>query len=215
MPDDFLFDGPADADAVVAFAHGAGAPMDSPFMTGVAERLGAAGIRVARFEFPYMAKRRVDGRRRGPDRADVLLDAWRETVASLGSARRLFAAGKSMGGRYASLFAARPDPPRDIAGVVCLGYPFHPPGRPDRLRIDHLARLPAPMLIVQGERDPFGTRAEAAGYRLPASVRIVWTPDGDHALKPRKASGYSEAGNLDAACRSIVDFVADNATATR
>lgn len=210
MATDLLFDGPADAEAVVALAHGAGAPMDTPFMTGIAERLAAAGLRVARFEFPYMAQRRVDGRKRGPDRPAVLLGTWRDVAAQLAGPARLFVGGKSMGGRYASLYAAEPGV-SGIAGIVCLGYPFHPPGKPDRLRIEHLGRLSVPMLIVQGERDSFGTRAEVDGYGLPGSIDIAWAPDGDHSLKPRKASGRSEAGNLDLAAEAIAHFVTPGA----
>ncbi len=208
MTVDILFDGPAGADTVIALAHGAGAPMDTPFMNGVAGRLAEAGIRVARFEFPYMAKRREDGRKRGPDRAEILLGTWRDVVSTLAGPARLYVAGKSMGGRYASLFSAQTNDLADIAGIVCLGYPFHPPGKPDRLRVDHLKSLPVPMLIVQGERDSFGTRDEVPLYGLPPYIKIVWTPDGDHSLKPRKASGHTEAGNLDLACASIAEFVA-------
>jgi predicted alpha/beta-hydrolase family hydrolase len=205
--DAILFDGPADAAALLVLAHGAGAPMDTPFMDGMAARLGDAGIRVARFEFPYMAQRRVDGRKRGPDRPAALLDAWRRAVERLAGPAALFVGGKSMGGRYASLFAAEPDAP-PLAGIVCLGYPFHPPGKPERLRTGHLDRLNAPLLIVQGERDSFGTRDEVAGYGLPDGVRLAWVPDGDHSLKPRKASGHSADSNLDLAGAAIAEFVA-------
>ncbi|MEK9662310.1 MAG: alpha/beta family hydrolase [Alphaproteobacteria bacterium] len=208
MAIDFLFDGPADAATNIALAHGAGAAMDTPFMDGIAARLGAAGLRVARFEFPYMAKRRDDGRKRGPDRPDVLLATWHTVANELGSDRPLIVAGKSMGGRYASLYAAAPEH-MPVAGIVALGYPFHPPGKPDRLRTDHLSSLAAPMLIVQGERDSFGNRDEVAGYALPVGIRIAWAPDGDHSLKPRKTSGHTEAGNLDIAAAEIVRFATD------
>lgn len=204
---DFLFDGPADADCVVALAHGAGAAMDAPFMTAIAQRLGSAGIRVARFEFTYMAKRRVDGRRRGPDRPPVLLDTWKTVCDVLGRQARLVIGGKSMGGRYASLLAAEAGSKPAIAGIVCLGYPFHPPGKPERLRIDHLSRLTVPMLVIQGERDSFGSRDEVEGYNLPGTVRLRWAPDGDHSLKPRKSSGHTESDNLDLAANAIVAFI--------
>lgn len=207
MTDQILFDGPANAAAVIALAHGAGAPMDTPFMTAIAGRLGSAGIRVARFEFPYMSKRRTDGRKRGPDRAETLLETWRTIAHRLAGPAHLFIGGKSMGGRYASLFAAQAET-SGIAGVICLGYPFHPAGRPDRLRIAHFDMIAAPFLIVQGERDSLGTRAEVEGYQLPASTQIVWAPDGDHSLKPRKASGLCEADNFDVACLAIQKFVA-------
>lgn len=188
---DFLFDGPADAPLTVALAHGAGAPMDSPFMAFFAEGLAARGLRVARFEFPYMAARRADGRKRGPDRADALLATWRQAIAELGGARRLVIGGKSMGGRIASLAADA----AGVRGLICLGYPFHPPGRPAAPRTAHLETLATPALIVQGTRDPFGTPDEVAGYALSPAVRVRWIEDGDHDLVPRKRSGRSRDEN--------------------
>jgi predicted alpha/beta-hydrolase family hydrolase len=149
-----IFDGPA-AGPAVALAHGAGAPMDSPFMNTIAAGLGAAGIRVARFEFPYMRRPRETGERRPPDREPALRQAWLEAIAALGGAERLVIGGKSMGGRMASLVADE----AAVRGLVCLGYPFHPPGQPDRLRTAHLRELRTPTLIVQGTRDALGSRA--------------------------------------------------------
>ena len=94
-----------------------------------------------------------------------------------------------------------------VAGCVCLGYPFHPPGRPEKLRTAHLEELVTPTLIVQGERDPFGTREEVGGYRLSPAIRCEWLPDGDHSLKPRQRSGHTEAGHLAAAVAAIDTFV--------
>ena len=176
-----LFDGPDDAPLTLALAHGAGAPMDSPFMQAVAEGVAAKGYRVARFEFPYMAKRRDDGRKRPPDRADILLAAWRDAVGRLGP-ERLVIGGKSMGGRIASMIAG-------VRGLVCLGYPFHPPGNPQNLRVEHLSTMRTPTLILQGERDPFGTPPEVSRYDLAPAIRVDWIPDGDHSFKPRKSSG--------------------------
>ena len=139
---------------------------------------------------------------------DFLLDAWRRVTDRLAGPAPLFVGGKSMGGRYASLFAAEPEV-RGLAGVIALGYPFHPPGKPERLRTEHLGRLNAPMLIVQGERDSFGTREEVARYDMPDDVRIAWAPDGDHSLQPRKSSGRSTEENLDFAALAITRFVAD------
>ena len=138
MIDDLLVDGPADAAITLALAHGAGAAMDSPFMTAMAVRLADRGHRVVRFEFPYMAARRRDGRRRPPDRQPLLITTWRAVVAQLGGAERVVIGGKSMGGRMASLLAAEDG----ARGLVCLGYPFHPPGRPERPRVAHLGSVP-------------------------------------------------------------------------
>jgi len=198
---DFLFDGPDDAALTVALAHGAGAPMDSPFMDTVAQGLAAEGLRVARFEFPYMAKRRADGKKRGPDRQPVLLETWRAAVAALG-AERLAIGGKSMGGRMASLVA---DETR-VRGLACLGYPFHPPGKPEKMRTEHLKELHTPALILQGTRDPFGGPEEVSGYGLSKAIAVRWIEDGDHDLKPRKASGRTHEANLAEAIGALAAF---------
>ena len=198
---DLIFDGPADA-PVIVLAHGAGAPMDSPFMNAMAAGLAAAGLRVARFEFPYMHRRRA-GERRPPDREPVLRQTWKQVIAALGGGERLVIGGKSMGGRMASLVADE----EGVRGLVCLGYPFHPPDQPDRLRTAHLKDLRTPALIVQGTRDPFGGRDEVAGYGLAPSIRVVWMEDGDHSFKPRVSSGRTEKGNLEAAVGEVAGFV--------
>ncbi|SME88847.1 hypothetical protein SAMN06265365_101146 [Tistlia consotensis] len=208
MNESFLqIDGGAAA-LTLALAHGAGAGMDTPFMTAVAEGLAARGRRVARFEFPYMARRRADGRRRPPDREPVLLACWREVVEALGGPGGVVLGGKSMGGRMASLLAAELEAEgRPARGLVCLGYPFHPPGRPERTRTAHLAGLATPGLILQGTRDPFGGPEEVAGYALSPALRLHWLADGDHDLKPRKASGRSAAQNRDEAIAAIDAFL--------
>ncbi len=200
----FLWDGPPGARHRLVLAHGAGAPMDSPFMAAFAAGLGGRGIRVARFEFPYMAVRRREGRKPPPDRAPVLAEAWRQAIAALGEPRGLVIGGKSMGGRLASMIADA----AGVRGLVCLGYPFHPPGRPERTRVEHLARLETPALILQGERDTLGSPAEVAGYALSPAIRLVWLLDGDHGFKPRKASGRSEAENWAAGIAAVADFIA-------
>lgn len=198
-----LLDGPTSARMTVALAHGAGAAMDSPFMDVMADGIAAAGLRAARFEFPYMAARREDGKRRPPNTPAILLDTWRAVIAELGP-ERLIIGGKSMGGRIASMVADE----TGVAGLVCLGYPFHPPGKPEKLRTEHLKTLKTPTLILQGERDTFGTKDEVPGYGLSKKIRVHWLPDGDHSLKPRKASGRTEAENLAEAVAEIVAFAA-------
>ncbi|WP_422365431.1 alpha/beta fold hydrolase [Pelagibius sp.] len=202
----FLFDGPEDAPLTLALAHGAGAPMDTPFMDAFAEGLAERGWRVVRFEFPYMAKRRDDGKRRPPDRAPVLLESWRSVIETLG-AERLVIGGKSMGGRMASLIAAENAAKTAVRGLVCLGYPFHPAGKPERLRTEHLADLRTPALILQGTRDSLGNQAEVAGYSLSDSIRLHWAEDGDHDLKPRKASGRSRDQNWQEAITALDGFL--------
>lgn len=183
--------GPDDAPLTLVLAHGAGAGMDSPFMATMAAGLVDAGWRVSRFDFPYMARARTEGKKRPPDAQSKLLAAWRDVIDQLGEVSSLVLGGKSMGGRMASLVAAETQP----AGVLVLGYPFHPPGK-DRPRVDHLPDVRCPMLIIQGERDPFGKPEEVAAYNLPASIEIAWVADGDHSFKPRKRFGRTEAENL-------------------
>jgi predicted alpha/beta-hydrolase family hydrolase len=204
-PKDFLFNGPDHSPHVVVLAHGAGAPMDSPFLNRFAEGLAARGLRVARFEFPYMQARRKEGRRTAPDRPPVLREAWLSAIDRLGGGSRLVIGGKSLGGRIASLLADE----AGARGLLCLGYPFHPPGQPDRLRTKHLEALHTPALILQGTRDPFGSPEDVASYRLSRAVRVLWIPDGDHSFKPRVSSGRTEAQNLEEAIRAAADFCED------
>ncbi|NNE98543.1 MAG: alpha/beta hydrolase [Pyrinomonadaceae bacterium] len=185
------------------FAHGAGAPMDTPFMNVIAEGLADRGIRVSRFEFPYMAKRREDGKRRGPGNATRLLGFYRDIVNEIRNDLPLFIGGKSMGGRIASMIADEDG----LSGIICLGYPFHPPGKPENLRTEHLRTMKLPTLIIQGERDPFGRPEEVGEYDLAKTIKVVWIPDGDHSLKPRKKSGYDEAGNLSKAVEAASEFI--------
>jgi predicted alpha/beta-hydrolase family hydrolase len=199
----FLCDGPEDARVRVVLAHGAGAGMQEPMLAAIASGLAARGIRVARFEFPYMALRRSDGVRRGPDREPVLLATWRAAIAALGDPARLVIGGKSMGGRMASRVADE----SGVRGLLCLGYPFHPPGKPEQLRTAHLEALRTPALVLQGTRDPFGTPDEVAGYRLAPGIRVHWIEDGDHSLVPRKASGRSRQESWSEAAQAAAAFV--------
>src|SRR3954447_14811934 len=194
-----IFDGPADGPTVV-LAHGAGAPMDSPFLNIVAAGLAAAGLRAERFEFPYMRRRREEGKRGAPDRESLLRAAWRAAIDELGGGERLVIGGKSMGGRMASLVADEVG----ARGLVCLGYPFHPPDKPDRLRTAHLHDLRTPTLIVQGTRDPFGTPEDVSGYGLSPAIRVLWLEDGDHSFKPRASSGFKEKQHLESAVAAVV-----------
>ncbi|TGQ29047.1 MULTISPECIES: alpha/beta fold hydrolase [unclassified Mesorhizobium] len=195
----FLFDGPETAPVTILFAHGAGAPMDSASMTATAKALAAAGFRVARFEFHYMAARRY-GHRKPPPRAETVNPEYIKAVADLrakGITGPLIIGGKSMGGRVASMVADELFAKGEISGLLCLGYPFHPPAKPTQLRTKHLAALKTPTLICQGTRDEFGTRDEIATYTLSDTIEILWLEDGDHDLKPRKSiSGFSAADHL-------------------
>ncbi|AIG02147.1 Esterase/lipase/thioesterase family active site protein [Pseudomonas fluorescens] len=186
-------------------AHGAGAPMDSSFMDDMAARLAGHGVNVLRFEFPYMAQRRVDGGKRPPNPAPKLLECWRQVHAQVRRhvAGPLAVGGKSMGGRMASLLAD------ELAAdaLVCLGYPFYAVGKPEKPRVEHLAGLKTPTLIVQGERDALGNRAAVEGYVLSSVIEVMWRVAGDHDLKPLKASGFSHGQHLEAAAQAIARFL--------
>jgi uncharacterized protein len=205
----FLIDGPADAAIEVILAHGAGAPMDSAFMNAVTGLLAERGFRVVRFEFAYMAARREGGKKRPPPKAEALTAEYRAVLSELPVCevpRKRLIGGKSMGGRVASLIADDLHGARAIAGLVCLGYPFHPPNTPTNLRTAHLEHLTCPTLILQGERDPFGTRAEISGLSLSGAISMQWIGDGDHDLGPRGASGFSRKGNLAVAADGIASY---------
>lgn len=162
--------------------------MASAFMATVARGISEHGIRVIRFEFPYMAEKR-----KRPDPQPVLLDAWRAVVREIGKPDGLVIGGKSMGGRMASMVADE----LEVAGLLCYGYPFHPPGQPQKVRTAHLMDLRTPTLIVQGTRDAFGTPADVQSYELSAAISIAWIEGGDHSLK----------GGLPAAIEAGVKFI--------
>lgn len=209
MTTDFLFDGPEDARVTLLLAHGAGAAMDSPWMTKAAGLLAAKGLRVARFEFGYMAGRRTEVGSKPPPRAEKVMPELIAAVEDLGPTNGpLIIGGKSMGGRVASMVADPLFEAKRIAGLVCLGYPFHPPAKPDQLRTKHLVDLQAPALIVQGTRDPFGGPDEVATYGLPSTIKVKFLEDGDHDLKPRKAvSGFSAADHMNTMVETIEAWI--------
>ncbi|SDU11117.1 alpha/beta fold hydrolase [Halopseudomonas salegens] len=179
--------------ATLVLAHGAGAPMDSPYMELLAAHLLSEGLSVLRFEFPYMAERRNGGRKRPPNPMPRLEEAFRQQLDGVAGPALL--GGKSMGGRVASHILEH----SDALGAIAFGYPFHPPGKPERLRTEHLQQQGKPILIVQGTRDPFGREHEVAGYGLADSVEVRWLHDGEHDLRPTKASGRSQEDLIAAA----------------
>ncbi len=197
MAIDFLELGPNTSKATVLLAHGAGAPMDSPAMTAISQALAAQDLRVVRFEFAYMANRRTDGSKRPPPRADKLNHEYLAAVDALQIEGPVIIGGKSMGGRVASMIADELFNADRIAGLLCVGYPFHPIGKPEKLRTEHLMGLQTPTLICQGTRDPFGSTDEVAAYDLSSAIQMSWFEDGDHDLKPRKrVSGFTQADHL-------------------
>ncbi|MBG0841076.1 dienelactone hydrolase family protein [Pseudomonas toyotomiensis] len=196
---------PQAAWGTLILAHGAGAPMDSPFMQTMAEGLAVCGVRVVRFEFAYMAQRRADGRKRPPNPQAQLLQQWREVHAQVRQrvAGPVAVGGKSMGGRMASLLADE----FGASALVCLGYPFYATGKPEKPRVAHLAELRTPTLIIQGERDALGNRETVEGYELSAAIELHWLQAADHDLKPLKASGFSHQQHLQAAVGAIAAYL--------
>ncbi len=202
-PTGLVFDGPEDAPATLILAHGAGAPLDHPWMNDMVAALATKGIRIVRFNFPYMQQAQRTGQRKPPNHMDTLLEAYEQVIELVGDPGELYIGGKSMGGRVASMLAD------DVGakGVVCLGYPFHPPGQLERVRTEHLYAQKTPTLIVQGTRDPFGTKYEIESYDLAATVRVVFIDDGDHGLCPRKMTGRTQADGLAEAADAVARFI--------
>ena len=177
-------------------------------MQAMADGLAQLNWRVHRFDFPYMVNRRLTGQKSLPNRPEVLLKAFKDAVDQVDQGRPLVIGGKSMGGRIASLLLDELHASSTVAAGVCLGYPFHPLGKPAQLRTQHLIDLSAPCLIVQGERDAMGRQDEVEGYSLSSAVTLQWIPDGDHSFSPRKRSGRTEEQNLSLAVQHVHAFLA-------
>jgi len=193
---------------VVILSHGAGMHMDHPYLNRVSEALVALGLKVVRFEFPYMQERRVTGRKKFPNKMPVLEQSFMDAVERvrelhLDPDTPLYLAGKSLGGRVATLLADR----LSVQAVFVFGYPFHPIGKPDKLRVDHLLSIKTPIYLFQGERDKFGSREEVVHYALAEQVSINWLGDGDHDLVPRVRSGLSFEKHLSTLCAVIQGVV--------
>jgi hypothetical protein len=182
--------------------------MDSSSMNMIAESLAHQSFRVARFEFAYMAARRTSGGRKPPPRAEKVLPEFIAAIEALEAPAPLIIGGKSMGGRVATMIADTCFDHGQISGVLCLGYPFHPPAKPGNLRTAHLVDLKTPTLIVQGTRDPFGTDEEVPQYDLSSSIDMVWLPDGNHDLKPRKrVTGLSHQDHMATMADHVTNWV--------
>jgi len=200
----FIYNGPNQGPLFV-FAHGAGAPANSDFMETIATGLALRGIRVARFNFAYMQQRVDNGTRRPPERADKLVVQFAQLIADID--QPMVIGGKSMGGRLASLLAAQSADDDKVKAVVCLGFPFHPVGKPETLRTAHFPFIKQDVLIIQGERDKLGTREEVQTYGLPDDIKWLWLEDGDHDLKPRVKSGFTHPAHLQKALDKMALFI--------
>jgi predicted alpha/beta-hydrolase family hydrolase len=199
-----VWDGPGDAPNALVLAHGAGNDLNSSFMAHFAAGLADAGIDVCRFNFLY-----TERGRRTPDRTAVLEETYRAVLESAKAGRpgaRLFIGGKSMGGRIASHLAAAGE---RVDGLVFLGYPLHPPGKPEKARATHLSDIKVPMLFVEGTRDPFCPLETLEKLRadLVAETTVAVIDDGDHSFKVRKSSGRSTEEAWDEAVSAVADWL--------
>jgi hypothetical protein len=186
--------------------------------------LNKLAINVLRFNFPFMDKRALLGKKYPPDRMPKLLTCYQEVVAYIDShllnnELPLFIGGKSMGSRAAVSLVADPETlnasvSSKILGVFCLGYPFHPTKKPEKLRLEPLFSTSKPILIVQGERDTLGSKDEIRAYQLPDHCQCVFLEDGDHSLKPRVKSGFTYQAHMQRAAKEISTFIDSHSTDT-
>lgn len=220
-PFDFLISEPeGEKNAVLMLAHGSGAPMDSSFMERMTAMLVEEGVVVVRFEFSYMARRRVDGKRRPAGRADRWTHHYFRAVEELIGGEDwksdwddlpLLIGGKSMGGRVAAMLANDEDLNLAVRGVVVFGYPFHPIGKsePENWRLEPLEKSLLPILICQGERDDFGWWDEIDAIELPDQVTLEWITDGSHDLGPTGKSEATMKSNMLHAAKLAGEFAAN------
>lgn len=211
---EYVLDKADKAKATLVFAHGAGADMSSDFIKRVSFLLSQHQINVIRFNFPYMEKRVVDGKRRPPDRMPKLVHDFEQLLQQLGNDEQLhpelplFIGGKSMGSRVAAtLLTEEREASFSIKGLIAIGYPFHPIGKPENLRLAPLNGNKKPMLIIQGDRDKLGNEEEISSYDLPPHCYVSYMPDGDHDIKPRVKSGFSHEQHIIQACNKVARFI--------
>ena len=205
----FDYDQAENEKALLIFAHGAGADKDHVFIKEMSSLLQAQQISVVRFNFPYMIKRAEDGKRRPPDRFPVLLEHYQKLVSELNTSLPLFFGGKSMGSRVAASLLAGSHV-ANVKGAICLGYPFHPQKKPEKLRLEPLQKTSLPVLICQGDRDALGNKEEIAAYSFSNLCQVLYLADGDHDLKPRVKSGYTHLQHKITTANYIAEFIDEN-----
>lgn len=197
------------ADALLIFAHGAGADMNHEYIENVASSVLQLNLSVVRFNFPYMEKRQQDGKRRPPDRMPKLVSCYRDVIEKLDTDLPIFIGGKSMGGRVAATIAEDHQflSEYNIKGIICWGYPFHPAKKPESLRLEPLQNTKVPVLVLQGDRDALGSKGEIENYTLSPACQVNYFADGDHDLKPRVKSGYTLLQHQNEAIKKIREFI--------
>ena len=197
------FDGPKKAPITIALAPGSGQSYQVEFMAFFAKALGEVGLRVARFDFPYMSERASSNKRRSADPEPVMCETWRQVIRQLGPPEKLFIGGKSHGGRVAGLVADE----CQVAGLVCIGFPFHATGKSDKYDLVPLDRIQTPTLLLQGEWDTFGDKGEVTSYPLSSQVQVKWIREADHSLQPPKEFKRTREENWTASAKLIGRFV--------
>jgi predicted alpha/beta-hydrolase family hydrolase len=198
-----------DPKALVIFAHGAGADMHHPYIEELVGLMNAQQLSVLRFNFPFMDKRKFDSKRRPPDRMPALVQCYQAILAKANSTLPIYIAGKSMGGRVAATLAGDSVLMKSnlVRGVICLGYPFHPVKKPEKLRLAPLQDTQLPVLILQGERDALGSESEIKQYQISSRCQLHYFNDGDHDLKPRVKSGYTLKQHQTTAVHKMRSFI--------
>ncbi|WP_260680341.1 alpha/beta family hydrolase [Thalassotalea sp. PS06] len=189
--------------ATLIFAHGAGADKDSEFIRKVIALLNTGGINVLSFNFPYMQQRKLDGKRRPPNRMPALQESFTSMISAYQGDLPLIIGGKSMGSRVAMTLIGNDK----VSGGYCFGYPFHPQKQPEKLRLEPLQQNDKAVLILQGDRDALGSQEEVNSYELGKSVEVKFYVDGDHDLKPRVKSGYTHQQHIEQSCHDLIDFI--------
>lgn len=200
-----------EAKALLLLAHGAGAGNQHPFMDEFSQNLASKGIEVVSFNFPYMQKAYELDKKRPPNSNKQLIAHFAEELALLSDELPVFIAGKSMGGRVATQLVAEQQG-LAIKGCIVLGYPFIPPGKPEKLtdRMAHFPDLSKPVLILQGERDTFGGTKLLQEIALPEQIELTWVTSGDHSFKPLKSSGLTEQQNIAFAAQQTFEFITEH-----
>ncbi len=203
--------------ACLILGHGAGAGKEHEFMQAMATELVAKGISIVLFNFPYMQTIKATSKRRPPDKADKLMSHFTAVIETCSKDNKalhnlpVFIGGKSMGGRMATMVY---EAVSNVKGAIALGYPFHPPGKPEKTRTEHLQTASKPLLIIQGERDTFGTKSEVESYKkngvLSSMIECSYLEDGDHSFKPRKASGKTQEQHIAKAATLTASFIEAN-----
>lgn len=203
--------------ACLILGHGAGAGKEHEFMQAMASELVAKGISTVLFNFPYMQTIKATSKRRPPDKADKLMSHFTAVIETYSNDNKalhnlpVFIGGKSMGGRMATMVY---EAVSNVKGAIALGYPFHPPSKPEKTRTEHLQTASKPLLIIQGERDTFGTKSEVESYKkngvLSSMIECSYLEDGDHSFKPRKASGKTQEEHIAKAATLTASFIEAN-----